>query len=619
MKRTFPILILTAACSLVGAQTPTVLFQLDTNLFQQFAGVITLKSAPAQIGQGTNVIVYQSSGTTFIAGAVSPEQIASKLDTNEAAITYYPRSNPSNFTALAASPQGNLWEVLDDADAPAFVVDSSGVAHGSGAGLTNIPIYGVDGLQEALAGAGGGGGGGSNAPVWTIDASLITITDAGWEPMWTNGTTVNPGQSWAGTVWVTGAGPTNLYRSVLDGMLWRGAGGAESFGYHSNVVLTTGTLGARMATNVAGEAVIEVRGQEGEEVRWYARGFDSVEQGGWYDAAVEITLLTVSETNAANATFAWFNSYAAGPNIVEVCESADFAGSPVFSGTNVLEMISPEVTVSGLSPETTYYWRAIVYGDGIWVTNTAADPFVTPAESSSELTLIDGLVALWTMDDTNSPSVDVINGLPLTWGGVSGSVSVSKINRSISFDREDNDYMTITNNPHVGISPGESFTLSTWVRINQQVNATHAVWSKRETSDAATLDWRLTYGDSGVGHWSFGVWNTNTVGTDQVSVATTHSGSVFYHVVCRYNSTNKMIAINVNGTQLSNSRENVDVGIQHSDSSLFVGRRYSTDTSNDLGGYVDESAIWKRCLSDDEVVELYNLGNGGTSLTLLLP
>lgn len=202
-----------------------------------------------------------------------------------------------------------------------------------------------------------------------------------------------------------------------------------------------------------------------------------------------------------------------------------------------------------------------------------------------------GLVGYWPFEETSgTTAVDYSgngkNGF-CTNMGVSCSSTTGKVGNAFSFDGS-NDYIDI------GIS-GLPISSS---------NRTVCLWAK--TDVASGYDWTIGYGSTGIrSSFALGTQGTNldlsAFGNDLV-VNNFWTIGTWKFICGEYNGTHAMLYTNgqLNITQIKS--------FNTGSSAAYIGRQ--VPVSEYWDGMIDEVTIWNRTLSEAEVSQLYNAGDG---------
>lgn len=199
------------------------------------------------------------------------------------------------------------------------------------------------------------------------------------------------------------------------------------------------------------------------------------------------------------------------------------------------------------------------------------------------MALQDNLVSYYKLDGDATDSVASNNG---TVNGATTTTS-GKINGAYDFDG-DNDYISIP----AGVIAQAAFTLSFWEYSD---GTTNSGYFASDSNDPANLF--LRRGDSTPGDLNGMVGDSSSF---QVTVTRQQWNFI---VITNDNSGNYEVWVN-GSKEISESGSNF-AGLNNA---LYLGNRQ--DLGRDFDGKIDEVGIWDRVLTDEELGELYNNGDG---------
>lgn len=230
-------------------------------------------------------------------------------------------------------------------------------------------------------------------------------------------------------------------------------------------------------------------------------------------------------------------------------------------------------------------WLALVY-DSLFT--EGASPLLT------------NLVSYWKMDETSSITTidDIHGGLDAS---VTGTITseTGKINGALRFSGTQ--HADVANN--ASLNPTTSITVQAWIYISASVSTSQAIVSK-VVADGSHNDpyfsWSLQL-QPGI---AIRFWVATSSGSDVVS-ASGFTTDTWYHVVGKY--TSGAMSITINGTKTSDATPRTGTLNQYTSPVRFAANGTPGEYFN---GRIEEVAVWDRVLSDAEITELYNSGNG---------
>ena len=205
-------------------------------------------------------------------------------------------------------------------------------------------------------------------------------------------------------------------------------------------------------------------------------------------------------------------------------------------------------------------------------------------------------VSCWDLDETSGTRIDAntTNSNDLTDNNTVLSSATAKAGNSADFESSSSEYLNITDANQVGLDIATTQSWSYWVRFESD-------------TDAVVID------KSAAGSMSY--WIQSMVGAPSerftnsaespLDVATTLSLATWYHIVWTYNAGTVRFYLNGSfvgtasgGTSLTNSTAPFTLG------------RVNKYSGNYLDGLLDIVEIYNRVISDAEITQLYNSGNG---------
>ena len=210
-------------------------------------------------------------------------------------------------------------------------------------------------------------------------------------------------------------------------------------------------------------------------------------------------------------------------------------------------------------------------------------------------------VSFWKLDD-NTTNTDVVDSLYSNNGFASTNTrnisATGKVGRCFDFDGS-SVYLSL---------PREDF-------INQDYNYSVSLWLNTRDLESGTV-WQYAmlsgeYSGLKIGNGGKLIYSS-FLGGIPLGKYTTIVANTWYHVVCVYNG--GVPYLYVNGVSYDN---NLHVVLGTHESYLYVGiSRSEVGTISDyFNGYIDQFSTFNYSLSQEEVWDLYNYGNGTEELT----
>jgi len=244
---------------------------------------------------------------------------------------------------------------------------------------------------------------------------------------------------------------------------------------------------------------------------------------------------------------------------------------------------SHSITLTGLSPNTTYYYQVYSTDEAGNTGNSSIKSFTTTEET--------GLVGYWKFDE-GSGSIAYDSSGNNNNGTIHGANwTTGKIGNALHFDG-DNNYVDCGNDTSLNIT--NAITIAMWIKTTQNDQG-----------------WMIAkYGFDNIGGYGLCIHDgklqfTTKVGDtwDDYQSDQSINDGVWHHVAGVFNGSTKVLYIDGN---LDKSKPYSGSLVPNSDP-LFIGKS-TTEWPNPFSGSIDEGYIYKRGLTPEEIQELYQAG-----------
>ncbi|MBN3036181.1 MAG: hypothetical protein JW861_11390 [Bacteroidales bacterium] len=276
----------------------------------------------------------------------------------------------------------------------------------------------------------------------------------------------------------------------------------------------------------------------------------------------------------------------------------------VYFGTiNPPSQVSSGLTVATYDPgtlsySTTYYWKIVAHDDHgnmtegmVWTFSTMSNP------------LLSNLISYWKIDETSgSTSFDshstnhcaVQTGVTINQNGLMG--------KAASFIETSGGLTTGKTASQLGIGGGASKSVSIWIKPSSLIYGPNSNGIINLGTKANQKQFGITfYGSLPGAHWMFDSW----YGPVQIGpYGNKLDDGNWHHIVVTYNSEGHKIRTYLDGNfVIEDSSYLLNTGDQ-------MGFSIGIGSQGNYIGLIDEVGLWSRPLTDDEVQELFNNGNG---------
>lgn len=211
------------------------------------------------------------------------------------------------------------------------------------------------------------------------------------------------------------------------------------------------------------------------------------------------------------------------------------------------------------------------------------------------------LQAWWSFDEASGIRADLIGSNPLSDNNSVLSASGVSVNTTNSAVFSGANYLSCANSSLFDGMTNNNWTICHWINIDATCPASGMFLSKQAAG--GSIGWDLNYSGGGTMLLeSFDV-NANYYSCTFPSLST----SQWYLFSLTYNNTTHQLRSMMFGS--STNVINMADSLSNDATSFGIGARADDATSPAIGK-VDETAIWYRILTDDEIAYMFNFGQG---------
>lgn len=228
---------------------------------------------------------------------------------------------------------------------------------------------------------------------------------------------------------------------------------------------------------------------------------------------------------------------------------------------------------------------------------TGSSFMTAPAAEESSSTLFDDLIACWELDETSGTTVADAseNDEDITNDGATVN-QTGHIGTAYSFVEGDGDYLYGAEN---GMEY-QTFSVSIWFRTSNADDNTAGIVSNIAYG-SGWEGWAL-YFDAEFDYWGEVVFMVNNyafkLGSNDIA-----NDNSWHHVVITHTSGSQVLYLD---GEVANTGSWSGSIVYDSGNSLQIG----TFSTNNISATIDQTIIWNKVLTADEVTELYNDGDG---------
>jgi hypothetical protein len=223
-------------------------------------------------------------------------------------------------------------------------------------------------------------------------------------------------------------------------------------------------------------------------------------------------------------------------------------------------------------------------------------------------------IAYWRLNDSSSSVANEITGFPQAYTYNTPTLQVEGLitgdtNKAIQFDKESAESIFINAMP---VGPSNGITLETWIRFD---NLTNAITS-------TIVRWGQQSNTVGF-HWLYYLHNTTGILSLQFSDGTayrlpsitwTATTNTIYHLVVTHDYSAKQTSYYIDGKLIQTYNGSAwGTPLPVANNQVLYLANYNTTSTYALDGTLDEVAFYDRPLTENEIVEHFNVGKTHTS------
>jgi hypothetical protein len=238
--------------------------------------------------------------------------------------------------------------------------------------------------------------------------------------------------------------------------------------------------------------------------------------------------------------------------------------------------------------------------------------FILP--NYAEAALTDSLVSYWKLDETSGTRADAHSSNDLTDNNTVG-YGTGIINNGADFERDNGEYLSITDAAQTGLDITGDISISMWVKA-ESIPADYMRLLGKNDADIENKGYYIQFRSPGANQSALSLTfyddssnATFVYSTDQYLAST----GVWYHVVVTADVSAGASGVTLykNGSSIS-ATTGVDNATSISDTSaaFSIARNLQGSNPDSFDGIIDEVGVWNRVLTAEEVSDLYNSGAG---------
>ncbi len=244
----------------------------------------------------------------------------------------------------------------------------------------------------------------------------------------------------------------------------------------------------------------------------------------------------------------------------------------------------------------TQYFNGNIEDIRFWNYELSADEITQVYSEPTTLSLREGLVGYWPLNENNSSQPDESENN--NTGTVYGATYTASGKLGGAYNFNSGNYVYITDNSSLQFGT-QNFSISAWIK-KSNTNQAQILYKSGYGGGSG-----FTFDDPGNGYLRFGIRYSTSTNEYQTNFYI--ADNVWHHVVAIRNGESVIIYVN-------NVKEQQDEYFINNNNASAPGTALHLGNGNI--GQLDEVAIWNRALTEEEIITLYNNGDG---LSLILP
>ncbi len=217
-----------------------------------------------------------------------------------------------------------------------------------------------------------------------------------------------------------------------------------------------------------------------------------------------------------------------------------------------------------------------------------------------------GITHYYKLDGSSDPVLDELFTSNGTNSGATPSVT-GKINTAYDFESSESDFITLGDEVTTN-----QISVSAWLKLESNVVSGQGYfWFTKD--DNAVRSWAFVISEVTEENRLALQWGTSITKSSNTNLTT----GVFHHIVVTMDDSTNELKFYVNGVSIQNTTNSGSPA--GGSSTLFIGKREFSGAEGYYDGVVDELGVWNRTLTQAEVVQLYNNGDGISYTTIFTP
>lgn len=219
------------------------------------------------------------------------------------------------------------------------------------------------------------------------------------------------------------------------------------------------------------------------------------------------------------------------------------------------------------------------------------------------MALKDNLISYWKLEEASGNRADAHGSNTLTDVNTV-TQAAGKVGNAAQFTASNSEYLSITDAAQTGLDISGDFTINFWAYWDSLWSTMHGIVDKWATGDKAYQMFTRDTGND-VMTLQLSSDGTTTDATIDLDTGGTEGTGVYKMYTITYDASTGTAELFINGSSVDTTAGG-PASIYNSGQAFHIGEAAGVYTD----GRLDEFSIHSRILTNDEITEIYNSGNG---------
>jgi len=209
----------------------------------------------------------------------------------------------------------------------------------------------------------------------------------------------------------------------------------------------------------------------------------------------------------------------------------------------------------------------------------------------------------WKLDEQNGNRADISGKNNTLTDNNTVLYAAGKIGNAADFEKDTNEYLSITDAAQTGLDITGEITIAFWVKL-ETINLSQAFVTKYSMSDnKRAYAFTIRGVDNKI---QFALSSNGGAATEGRSTSALATGT-WYHIAATLNQTTDLIQTYIAGSADGDALSYTTDIYDNTRKFLISGYDDNTGFTNPFDGLIDEAIVWNKCLTAEEVLKVKNI------------